>query len=777
MRSTTAGELATLAANTRQLAWRVKIANGSGTMIDLSSWVDHITIDQDADQPVSGATVSFVRASGATQSLSPLRTDSTLNRLDDGVTYAPQLDINRSITIELTTTPIGTAPVAGDYKRLFKGTIDVVDFEHSPVSVSCRDLGAAIVDRWVETPKPYGSGPGIAVETVMQSILDDNFGGGVISLYTPSSPSYVISPAYPQQVESIMDAMVALAQNPGFDVRYRWDDGTSAERFTLLNPPRSKTTPDYTFGPSGYFDVTKLSLDLTNIRNVIIVSYTDSGAQFNRATVTVSDAPSIAKYGRRVFIITEGDTSPINTSAEATTLANAALADLKEPKADQEVELPFFWPADLGDLYRFTANGVHYNSNQDLAVVGITHDLSAGQHRTRVKVRGSPIGQYSTWLARGGTIGGPAGGSRAPIPFIIPLNTEANDTAWNLQFYASYGTGGGGVNLTYTVIAKKTFGAETTLSSGNASAFPVSLAVSRDPKYDKDVRLTVTDMATGLSDVAHFSVPSYRPEIDANARITNQSYINQVQAGSRGSIQTSDPLTAADVGTTATVSIATHVNVYGFGSVSYNSGSVTGLLFSTKYYIYADDPTFAGGSVTYAATLDNYAVVGNTGRYYVGSITTPADGAGGTSGGGGGACVAEDMWLTPWVQAEDVVPGDVLDLWLGGEMTEQAPVQKVLPSVERVCVLLESQSGAKLTLSADTPVTLKSGQEIRSANLRPGDELPVLQDDGTVKWERVRAEPAGIQSVVPISLGGGTFAAGESRNGPKIFTHNFSKQI
>lgn len=90
MRTVTAGELAVLAGLTRTVTWRVKVANGSGTMVDLSSWTEQVSIDQDIDQPVAGATVEFTRANGVLQTLSPLRTDSTLNRLDDGVTFGLQ---------------------------------------------------------------------------------------------------------------------------------------------------------------------------------------------------------------------------------------------------------------------------------------------------------------------------------------------------------------------------------------------------------------------------------------------------------------------------------------------------------------------------------------------------------------------------------------------------------------------------------------------------------------------------------------------------------------
>jgi hypothetical protein len=121
-----------------------------------------------------------------------------------------------------------------------------------------------------------------------------------------------------------------------------------------------------------------------------------------------------------------------------------------------------------------------------------------------------------TWLGRGQTIGGGAAGgsvASAPYPFIAPRNTEANDSTWDLRFNALNGSGGGGTNLTYTIKSKKTFGTEATLASGNASAFPKDLTVTRDPRQDQVITFTVTDAATGLFANASFDVPAFVPAV------------------------------------------------------------------------------------------------------------------------------------------------------------------------------------------------------------------------------------------------------------------------
>lgn len=599
MRSATTSELAVLAGLTRTVTKRVKIANGSGTMIDLSSWAEHVSPDEDIDQPVSGLTVEFTRANGVLQTLAPLRTDSTLNVKDD-LTYAPQVDLVRRVTYEVATTASGVLPVADDYKLLFDGTTSVVNFAGSPIVVTCRDKGAVLVDRFVETPKRYGSDPGVAVETVMQSIHDDVLGVGVVPVYTPAPPGYLITPAYQQQIQSVMDADVALAQNPGWDVRYRWDNGTSAFRFTFKEPGRAKTVPDHTFGPSGYFDVTKLELAETDIRNVVIVSFRDSADLGNRKTIAVTDGPSITKYGRKPLVIIEGDSSPINTVAEATTMANAALADMKDPKADMELTLPFFWPCELGDLYRFSANGVHFNTDQDLAVVSFTHDLGPSQHETRIRVRGTPAGQYLTWLGRGETIGGPGGGAVAkpPYPYISPRGTELDDLTWDLRFNALNGSGGGGTNLEYTIKLKKSFGAESTLDSGNASVFPKDLTVTRDPKQNAVLAFRVTDAATGLFAEATWNIPAYSPYVNSTGNVNRDRPFHDGgyagQAVDSSGYQLDSSVTQQSGGTSRNLAVGRYTLLTGT-----HAQSVT---FPTNYQ-YPPAVTIAGGISYQPASL------------------------------------------------------------------------------------------------------------------------------------------------------------------------------
>jgi hypothetical protein len=96
-------------------------------------------------------------------------------------------------------------------------------------------------------------------------------------------------------------------------------------------------------------------------------------------------------------------------------------------------------------------------------------------------------------------------------------------------------------------------------------------------------------------------------------------------------------LSAADAGSNATITISGHTRYYpqadgSITSVSVTGGSLTGLAYSTLYYIYYDQPSRAGGAVTYHSTTSITTAAQVNDRHLVGSVTTPAALAANTSG-------------------------------------------------------------------------------------------------------------------------------------------------
>jgi hypothetical protein len=115
---------------------------------------------------------------------------------------------------------------------------------------------------------------------------------------------------------------------------------------------------------------------------------------------------------------------------------------------------------------------------------------------------------------------------------------------------------------------------------------------------------------------------------------------------------TTNPLTATDAGSSATVSIASFtMQTSGNGAISVNSGSITALSYGTLYYIYYSDPTLAGGTVTFLATTSKATAIDGNGNFYVGSITTPISGGIQTTGFGDGGVGAQNGGATIYLGA------------------------------------------------------------------------------------------------------------------------------
>jgi hypothetical protein len=245
----------------------------------------------------------------------------------------------------------------------------------------------------------------VSMENVLQQMLNDS--PVSLTLYAPDASSFLMSP-WKQEREPILEAMRKVAQLIGWDLRPRYDSG-GTYRFQLYKPDRVASSPVRTFAPSSYLNVSALDLGIENVRNVVRVVYGDStdlgsdGKTPKRKYRQAVNSTSVAAYGRRFMEIAEEATSQIDTAAEADALVAAALADLATPYASLEVEALFFPWAQLGDLYRFSANNVHFDSDQDLAVVGYSHEAQLGDDgeqtfRTSLTCRGKPSGGSDRWL-------------------------------------------------------------------------------------------------------------------------------------------------------------------------------------------------------------------------------------------------------------------------------------------------------------------------------------------------------------------------------------------
>jgi hypothetical protein len=386
---------------------RLEVEDSTGAFINVGSlgggeWFESALWDWSLDQPVAQMTLALRRDQGPStgESLAPLDEESTFN-VNAASAYAPLLDAGREIKFYTAATTVGgPPPSSGDFDFIFQGEIDDVNWQLSPLTLIARSkFLSQMADRFVEEEQVYGSVAGVALETVIQSILDD-WTDLSITLFTPVSPGFLISPPYRQQRVSVLDAVTTLAQLIGWELREIFDDGTNAWRLRLAEPNRSATSSDkdFTFDASQYYNVNQASISRDDVRNVVNVIFgTAPSSSSPRPNVLVESTSSIDRFGRRWIEDEEGFNSSIDTSSEANTLANAILDDLKDPAFRHEIEVPYFWPGEIGDYYEFLKNDIHYSTDQFLGVYGISHELRRDRHRTLIRVRGQPAGQYLSW--------------------------------------------------------------------------------------------------------------------------------------------------------------------------------------------------------------------------------------------------------------------------------------------------------------------------------------------------------------------------------------------
>lgn len=353
-------------------------------LVDLSDYLLGAIHEQSVNELVDALTLSLDR-SLSSSSLSPL------------MTADPPVNLAYQVVLETAVTSLSTAPVSADWFELFRGTVREIDFAANPIRVVCQDLAGTLQELYTEPGNTYATGT--ALETAMQSVLDD--ASIAVTLDVPVSPAADLAANLEQSHEPVLQAERALAESIGWQARYWWNETDDEFQFSLLEPPRDKTVPDWTTSSARYLSVPEARLSKSDIRNHVTVYYGPTLADGTQASVVEFDQDSIDKYGLLAMVLREGPSSPIQTEAQARALALAAISDLSEPDVTHSVvdfDLPHI---QLWDLIRFTANNVHYNTNQDLAVQAIRREYpSPGVARITLGSRGKPSAGTGTWKRR-----------------------------------------------------------------------------------------------------------------------------------------------------------------------------------------------------------------------------------------------------------------------------------------------------------------------------------------------------------------------------------------
>lgn len=367
--------------------------------VSLGDVIDVGTGNQGVDGVVRK--MSFTLRNDGPNSFAPKDQTSAWNLV--GGNWTPLLWSNREVILQVAITDPGAAPLAGDWVYLFHGVLgESIRCSSDGAEVFCEasDLARRLQRTWIETARTYGTEEGVPVETVMQQILNDN-GWSSVVLYCPVSPGFNVTHYIPEFV-SVWDALQKMASQIGWYLGYRWDAGTSSFRLTLMEPPRTKDAGSADFMLTEDDDYYKHELDMSDdaIRNAITIYYKDAAGAVQ--SVTVTDAASIAEYGRLPMGVGVSDTSLINTAEEATDMANAALADLKDQTSTTRINMPLLPEMDL--FAGIVVESPRTSSTNDFyGVMSVEHYIQIDddgrlQARTEVTATGKVIGARAQWL-------------------------------------------------------------------------------------------------------------------------------------------------------------------------------------------------------------------------------------------------------------------------------------------------------------------------------------------------------------------------------------------
>ena len=370
----------------RTAHWRL-LVNDEGSPAqewDLSdwcgfSWLDSFVIEDTAERLSAGATFTLSREIEQL-SLVPGVTGKA-NRDDDGVA-ADVLKEARLVVLEVQLVPSGEdANPDGQWHELFRGRIDRIDCggaESSTITLACRDLLCEEEDTFIEgtseVENAYPTTPGDDVEEVMQDLITANVvtPRSAKTIYVPTTPGWVPNP-FLQAKQPLARALRGLAEQIGWTVKYKWDDGTSAFRLTFFKPDREGGGFVASFSTADFARVESAVRDLASVRNVVKVFYTDATLR-SREVHTETDAASVTAHGRRTMLISEASSSNINSATEANTLAEAALADLSQPWWTFTVTLAGLYPyIEIHDAIRLNGDTRWFGSSIDCTVLGIRH--------------------------------------------------------------------------------------------------------------------------------------------------------------------------------------------------------------------------------------------------------------------------------------------------------------------------------------------------------------------------------------------------------------------
>jgi hypothetical protein len=397
--ATAGGDVRALLAQPRTANWlRVRVKDAAGTWRDVRSisgtdYQVSAVVTRDQEAPASFASVTLRSGTGAS-AIKPALTTAPANA------SGRLLDVGREFEIYTTVTDVGAAPSDSAFSMVFSGRIDTIDDTSVDViRFSGRDGMVAILDAVFGATLSYGTSAGVAVQDVIQLMLTQVLGSGVMTLSTPVSPAWLIvdTPVYTVKIgTSLYAAIKQLTDQIGWRLAINYP--SNVPTLQLLGPNRSPSAADWTLAASEIRSVDEVALSLEPIRNRVTVQYRDASGVPQTPVVSESSA-SIAAYGLRPMVIIESASSQIRTSTQATRMADAIRVDLSLPLLTYTLTHQHaFWQILPGHVVDVLANSVHFDTTQRLACARTVLTLEQGGGSVALSMRGSPASRGRSWL-------------------------------------------------------------------------------------------------------------------------------------------------------------------------------------------------------------------------------------------------------------------------------------------------------------------------------------------------------------------------------------------
>jgi hypothetical protein len=296
----------------------------------------------------------------------------------------------------------GATPPESSYEDVFEGYIDAVDVGGSAVVLTCRDRMALLQDRIIEPGDDYYgfTAPEQSMGATIAQIVATLSGAeeALVTLVADGNPDWTVIAHAQQAGISVAEAIHQVCLQRGWAFHYRYvADGGNTAAFVYYDPERDAGLGDeYTVTAGEVLGYPSLRVGpVTEIRNVIELIYGEA-----RERLLVTDAESIALYGRRYMLFSEDANSQIDTVTEAQRMLDGALADLKDADVEAKYTRLYFPWVDLTDRHILDIDA-YRNRELDTRVTGYAHSLDFrkdGQHRSTITLRSQSIAARKRWL-------------------------------------------------------------------------------------------------------------------------------------------------------------------------------------------------------------------------------------------------------------------------------------------------------------------------------------------------------------------------------------------